>query len=352
MNPNLRDRDAVITAEGIIFRVYGYTHPPEAYICDVEYAPSSIYVSTDPRALRDGGEEIYYKFYADGGLRFVRERFPKYVVFYEPLETDLVGVKREDIHRILKPEEKFEELIEGDAKDPLIKALKSVYEKVSSGTNLSVSDFGVFGSILHSFYNPEYSDIDLIIYGRENLEELKWRLKELYKREVFRNEFSDPKSVSGKNWRFKGYSLKEYVEHQRRKLIYALYRDEESRREIKIEFEPVKRWEEIRDYYDPKTRIRRVGWIRALARVTEDSDAPFMPSIYGVELLKVLEGREFDDIVRIVSYVEEFRMQANTHDLVYVEGNLEEVRSSKGCFHQITLTYCDRYYEQVLKVLG
>ena len=73
MNPNLRDRDAVITAEGIIFRVYGYTHPPEAYICDVEYAPSSIYVSTDPRALRDGGEEIYYKFYADGGLRFVRE---------------------------------------------------------------------------------------------------------------------------------------------------------------------------------------------------------------------------------------------------------------------------------------
>jgi hypothetical protein len=37
-------------------------------------------------------------------------------------------------------------------------------------------------------------------------------------------------------------------------------------------------------------------------------------------------------------------------DEVYVEGNLEEVATSKGSFHQITLTHCPRYYEQVLKV--
>jgi hypothetical protein len=29
---------------------------------------------------------------------------------------------------------------------------------------------------------------------------------------------------------------------------------------------------------------------------------------------------------------------------------LEEAVSPKGSFHQITLTYCPRYYEQVLKV--
>ena len=36
----LRDRDAIQTAEGLIFRVFGYSHPKDAYICDAEYASS------------------------------------------------------------------------------------------------------------------------------------------------------------------------------------------------------------------------------------------------------------------------------------------------------------------------
>jgi hypothetical protein len=48
--------------------------------------------------------------------------------------------------------------------------------------------------------------------------------------------------------------------------------------------------------------------------------------------------------------MEEFRLQAQKDEMICVEGNLEEVVSPKGSFHQITLTYCPRYYEQVLKV--
>ncbi len=44
-------------------------------------------------------------------------------------------------------------------------------------------------------------------------------------------------------------------------------------------------------------------------------------------------------------------MQAHRDEEVYVEGNLEQVTSSTKTFHQITLTYGPRYYEQVLKVL-
>jgi predicted nucleotidyltransferase len=39
----LRDRDAIQTAEGIIFRVFGYNHPQTSYICDAEYANSKIF---------------------------------------------------------------------------------------------------------------------------------------------------------------------------------------------------------------------------------------------------------------------------------------------------------------------
>jgi len=57
------------------------------------------------------------------------------------------------------------------------------------------------------------------------------------------------------------------------------------------------------------------------------------------------------DQERVISYVEEFRMQAERDEEVYVEGNLEQVVSSRKTFHQITLTYGPRYYEQALKVL-
>jgi len=50
--------------------------------------------------------------------------------------------------------------------------------------------------------------------------------------------------------------------------------------------------------------------------------------------------------------MEEFRMQACEDEKVYVEGNLEEVTTPKGSLYQITLTYCPRYYEQVLKVVS
>jgi hypothetical protein len=48
--------------------------------------------------------------------------------------------------------------------------------------------------------------------------------------------------------------------------------------------------------------------------------------------------------------MEEFRLQAQTDETVIVEGSFEEVVSDQGSFHQIVLTYCPRYYEQVLKV--
>ena len=68
-NLKLRDRDAVLTREGLIFRVYGYWHLPNAYICDVEYAPASIFTSEDPRAIRQKENQIYYKFFQDQGLQ-------------------------------------------------------------------------------------------------------------------------------------------------------------------------------------------------------------------------------------------------------------------------------------------
>jgi predicted nucleotidyltransferase len=349
----LRDRDGILTREGLIFRVFGYSHPPNAYVCDAEYAAASIFTSTDPRAPRTGGNQIFYKFYNDEGLKLVFTQFPKYTVFHEMLGQKVVGVNQADIAEVRTPEERLKILIEISPKDELIDAMHRVLHITLQNSGLSVADFGVFGSMLHGFHHPKFSDIDLVIYGRRENAKMRETLEALYADSAsnLKNEFGTDEAMQGKRWRFKNYSVNEFIWHQRRKQIYGLFNDAESGRIIKAEFEPVKAWSEITSEYNPETRIVRKGWVKINARVTADADAPFIPSVYAIEPLEVVNGkRDALEAVRVFSYMEEFRLQAQKDEKVYVEGNLEEVVSPKGSFHQVTLTYCPRYYEQVLKV--
>jgi predicted nucleotidyltransferase len=348
----LRDRDAIITKDGIIFRVYGYIHPSGAYVCDPEYASPTVFRSTNPRARRGETEPLYYKFFADEGLKLVLNKFPQYTIFYEPLQKCLVGVNEDDITEARKPDVGLQQVLAKEPDDVLLKALQDLFERVSSQSGLTEKDFGVFGSLLHGFYHPNFSDLDFIVYGKENMNKLCKALEPLYREDPsLRNEFDSMKAVAGKDWKFMNYSLKDYLWHQRRKMIYAYFDSEAAGRVVKAEFEPVKDWKEICNEYNTFTRIFHMGWIRAVAEITDDQDAPFIPSIYQIEVKDVLEGPKLDEIKRIFSYMEEFRMQAKRGEQVLVEGNLEKVVTGTKVFHQITLSYGPRYYEQTLKVI-
>ncbi|MEM3577499.1 MAG: nucleotidyltransferase domain-containing protein [Candidatus Bathyarchaeia archaeon] len=350
----LRDRDAIITREGLIFRVFGYAHPPDGFICDAEYAPAELFKSQNPKAFRTDGKRVFYKFYEDEGWKFVEKNFPNYMIFHEPLGMKVVGVKCSDVSAARKPQEILKVLLEKAPKDELLKALQAVLEVTVKHSSLKVEDFGVFGSLLHGFYHPKFSDIDLIVYGSNNLEQLRETLKGLYADEdsPFHNEFEDDAAVKGKRWLFKNISPKEFLWHQKRKLIYGVFYDDASKRAIKVEFEPVKSWNEINNEYGEIKKITREGWVKAFLRIKDDVEAPFIPSIYHTETLKIVNGLKIEGITRVVSYLEEYRMQAWKDEAVYVEGNLEKVEKRNGeCFHQIALTYGPRYYEQVLKVV-
>ena len=92
-NLNLRDRDGIQTREGLIFRVFGYDHPPNAYLCDAEYASAKIFQSQDPRAPREGKNGLFYKFYNDEGMKLVAKKYPQYLLFHEMIGLELVGIK-------------------------------------------------------------------------------------------------------------------------------------------------------------------------------------------------------------------------------------------------------------------
>ena len=349
----LRDRDGVVTKEGLIFRVFGYSHPAGAYVCDAEYASEKIFMSNDPRAPRTGGEGIFYKFYDDEGLKFVYSKYPQYTIQHEMLLQKVVGIKEKDIAEVRKPEQRLQTVTNGPPRDELMDATQRVLKKILKSTCLAKTDFGVFGSMLHGFHHAELSDIDLVVYGISENKRVRETLETLYasSNSGFRNEFEIEKAMEGKRWRFKNFTVKDFIWHQRRKQIYGLFDDPKSGRTIKAEFEPVKAWSEIESEYDPKALIQRKDWVRIKARITKDEEAPFIPSVYGIKPLEILTGqREALEAIRVVSYMEEFRLQAQNDETVLIEGSLEEVVTPDGQWYQIALTYCPRYYEQTFKV--
>ena len=173
-NLKLRDRDAIETKEGLIFRVFGYSHPANAYVCDAEYASANIFTSTDPRAPRTGKKETYYKFYNDEGMKLVSKKYPQYLIFHEMLGLKLVGVLDNAIVEARKPEKRLEVLLEAGPTDELLAAMERVLMISLNNSGLSLGNFGVFGSMLHGFHHLKFSDIDFIVYGkRENPLSLK-----------------------------------------------------------------------------------------------------------------------------------------------------------------------------------
>lgn len=356
-----KDRDYLITKEGIIFRVYGYIHPLNKAVCDVEYAPESLFISDDPRSLRflckDNGipdSNKYYKFIFDGGLQFIKNKYPDYQVDYEPLNTKLVGLNENQVKSHVKPHNKLNEIVTKANKDSLLKTMNLILDTIFDHSSLKLSDFGCFGSICLDFYHIKYSDIDLIIYGKKELDELRKTLAELYKINELNivNEFDsiDLKTFTKSSWKFKNYSLKEYVETEKKKLIYSVINSPFSNRQVKIEFEPVKKQSEIKNNYEDILSIENLGWIEVKARILDDSESYYLQSIYKIEVINILKGLNVE-INWICNYLEEFRGAVQTGDIVIVKGYLEKVICKKNEYYQVTISYgMKRHSEQVLKL--
>ena len=230
----------------------------------------------------------------------------------------------------MRPDKRLAELMKWNG-DPLQRTYIAIIDLITESSSLKPLDFGVFGSLAHGFHNPLFSDVDLVIYGIEELRELRTTLKELYQGGSLKNEFVGWTSLDPPaHWNFKHLSKEGCGRHQRRKGIYALYDAELLGRDVEVEFEPVRRWDEIRNEYPETLSIRELGRVEALGEVISSDEGGFMPSIYPVKLEEIDGSIDPGEISRVVSYIEEFRLQVETGERVVVRGNFEQVETWNG----------------------
>jgi hypothetical protein len=328
-----RDRDFVRTREGFFFCVVGPFHPPDRIISYLKYVPAKL-------GLWGKGEKKFKRVMQSYTIPSLLETFsllerncPQYL-FYSPFyNITMTAVPQKYIVEHYKPEEKLAQLLQASSLDSLQKKLTRFTSFLAERSEVPSNFFGVTGSILLNIHRPEFSDIDITVYGLKNSLAVKEALTEAYS------------SSSSPVKRLEGNSLKSWCEKKAQR--YPLTPDEALRiyeRKWNIGFfddtpfsiHPVKLEHEVTEEYGDKT-YHPVGPATIRAVVCENSDCLFLPSVYRVKEVNIVEGSQVTDVKEVVSYESLYDNLAQVGESIVARGKLEQVvdRKTGHEYHRI-----------------
>jgi hypothetical protein len=328
-----RDRDFLQTREGFFFCVVGSLHPPDRVISYLKYVPAKL-------GLWGKGKKRFRRVmraYTIPNLletfSFLERNYPQYL-FHSPFyNITMTAVPHEHLAEHYKAEEKLAQLVQASRLDPLQKKLIRFTSFLAGTSKVPPKFFGVTGSILLAIHRPEFSDMDITVYGLKNSLATKEALTKAYS-----------SSNSGVK-RFEGSLLKTWCESKSQR--YPLMPDEAQRiyeRKWNIGFfentpfsiHPVKLEQEVNEEYGDRT-YHPVGPATVRAVVYENSDCLFLPSVYRVGEVNIEEGLQVADIEEIVSYEGLYDNLAEVGESVVARGKLERVvdRKTGREYHRI-----------------
>jgi len=175
-----RDRDFLQTKEGFFFCVVGPLHPPDRIISYLKYVPSKF-------GVWGKGEKRFKRVMRSYTIPNLLETFsllernyPHYLFHSSFYKITLTAVPQKHIAEHFKPEEKLAQLQQASRLDSLQKKLTRFTSFLAETSNVPHDFFGVTGSILLDIHQPEFSDMDITVYGLRNSLAVKNALIENY----------------------------------------------------------------------------------------------------------------------------------------------------------------------------
>jgi predicted nucleotidyltransferase len=290
-----RDRDYIETIEGLFFTVVGNVHPPGRVTAYLKYVPSPNGKWGRKRRFRRALPYYTVPMLLDT-ISYLKQNHPQYVAFFEELGIEMSAVPLDMVSRHYRPEERLQEIARGP-RDELEDAALELAEAIADEASIPIDDLGVTGSILIKIHQP-FSDIDLVVYGRESALKAREALRELYK---------DPKrGIEG----LPRQRLEDLLE-RRQRLFYLSKSDAEvvcarkwnrglfKGREFSIH--PVKKEGEVRESFG-EFKYKPLGLATIRGVVADASESLFMPSKWLVEDVKFVSGTSVEGLIEVCSY--------------------------------------------------
>ncbi len=321
-----KDRDFIETEEGLLFCVVGYLHPPDKYTAYLKYSPA-----TEGRWQRQGQAyrrelAFYHAHQVAETLDYLQRRYPHYVHTCPVRDMRFSMVPHEYVRTYYCPERRLAELLAHPA-DPLEETVVRVVQAIQGATGLSPASLGVTGSILLGLHDPSFSDIDLTVYGRENARRLRPALAEGLP------GTAPPDETYIEDWCRGVVKYFGLTEAQARWLVSRRWtftaldsprlHQRGDRAGVIVSIHPTRSDAEIQEVYGEHV-YRDAGMVRLRATIADAADAVFMPAIYALEEVRILEGPAVA-VSEICAYEGLFSQVADVGERVEARGKLEQV---------------------------
>ncbi len=315
-------RDFIETAQGVLFSVVSYSHPPFGIL-------------SYPRAGRTGADKLKFSRSADG-LRFIQSHYPYFLSRVPILDTALCVVPKYSVIRHYTPGV-FLETALGQGKPRIIVELA---QALSSASGLSTDDMGITGSYLVGLQTSS-SDVDVVIYGLANYPRAKGGVKKGIADGTF-------EELSKEDWitiyRKRGinpsdYSFPEFLRHELRKHNRAKFRGHT------FDVLSCRSDWEIEEGFGHET-YSRVGEATLKCKVVDAHLSGDYPATYEVR------GRAMGlKIEAVVSYTHTYVDQVFDGELALCRGIVERV-CDRRCYYRLLIGSTREAPNQFIKSLN
>jgi len=326
-----RDRDYIQTVEDYFFTVVGNVHPLNRVTAYLKNIPSSLGKWGNGKKRYKRVLKQYTMTDVADTITFLRLNNSEYICHSKEQNITFSFVPVTKIKHHHRPEEKLAKLVTDEELDHLQLKAILLAKEVSKESNVDLSTLGITGSLLVDIHRPEFSDIDLTVYGISNCNATKRGSLRLFQKGVFKRFERDELDKWGLD-RARLYSLT--IDEARK--VYLQKWNRGRFRDTLFSIHPVKVESEISETYGSKI-FTPMGIVECEAVVKDTSDSMFLPAKYKIEDVSILNGDSFNEISEIVSYEGLYADIASEGERIICKGKLEKVvsRDNKQEYYRI-----------------
>ena len=316
-----KDRDFLETPEGLLFCVVGYLHPPGRSVAYLKYTPAGAgkWARGDVAYRRE--LPYYHVRHVRRTLTWLEAEHPRYLWTDPATGLRFSHVPEDAVVRHYVPEQRLAEIVASPA-DSLERETRDLATLLARTARVPIEAMGVSGSILLGLHNPAFSDIDLLVYGADHARRLRAVIDGLASEGLV--PLPDERRAK---WRAEtaarfGLTPEVVADLDARRWHYRLFRGRY------VSLHATRAPHEIREGYGDR-RYTPLGRAVVEARVTDASEAMFLPAVYRVADARWHEGTP-GPLEEIVAFEGVFGNAAETGEVIVAEGHLEVERGDGG----------------------
>lgn len=306
-----RTRDFIHTVDDLYLATTSCLHPEDRILAFLRYIP-------DEKGERSKNNIHYSKVDTEKAYHFIKTNYP-YYLFDDESGQDIMGVPIDKVDKILRPENRLQEIMENPGNDLLLKVVE-VADFFHEESGIPYKYMGVSGSILPGLYDPEQSDIDFVIYGLENHRNAVNTFARL------KNDPASPLQGIGDAFWNKIYS-KRIKDSTLSIEEFKWYENRKSNRGVVggvlFDILATRDWDEIKGVYGG-TQNKPISTMKIECTITDALASYDNPAVYEVDDVKVLDGPDLpvDDIA---SLTHTYAGQVREGERVVAKGKLEKI---------------------------